>query len=113
MYQGYSDSRGLPDDLPRFSTDLAHVFVRFRQDLGADLPIVAGHIRELTDADKEINRMLDELAEEDRRLAVVPTRDLEFAPDRDGTPDVHIALSGCHELGRRMVAAYETMPRDR
>jgi len=102
-HQGESDSRTAPDD---YEQNLKNLLWRFRHDLGKDLPMVAAHIRELDDGDRKINATLDRLAKQDPRMAVVPSNDLKFAPDRDGKPDVHFALEGCLELGRRMAKAH-------
>ncbi len=102
-HQGENDSNRQAQG---YEENLTNLFWRFRHDLGdADLPIIAGHIRELDAGDLAVNAVLDRVAERDPWMAVVPTRDLPFAPDRDSVPDVHISLPGCHELGRRMAAA--------
>jgi len=105
-HQGESDSR-FP--AAQYEKNLANLVWRFRNLLGKELPVVAGHIRELNDGDRAINAVLDRLAAADPRMAVVNLDGLEFAPDRDGKPDVHIALSGCHTLGRRMAEAYQEL----
>ena len=108
-HQGESDSNRPVADYGR---DLEHLFWRFRHDLGEALPIVVGHIRELNDGDRAVNMLFDRLASADPLLAAVPTRDLPFAPDRDGIPDVHISREGCHELGRRMALALAEIQED-
>ena len=105
-HQGESDSRR---PVAEYERDFRNLLWRFRHDLGEELPIVVGHIRDLDEGDRAVNAMFDRLAEEDPRFSAVPTRDLQFEPDRDGTPDVHIARDGCHELGRRMADALEEM----
>ena len=104
-HQGESDSDG---DSLAYGRDLRNLFWRFRKLLSGDLPIIAGQIRELDDGDRALNRTLEGLAAEDPRLVIVSTQDLSFEPDNNGTPNVHIALTGCHELGRRMAAASRT-----
>ncbi|MFV1995343.1 MAG: sialate O-acetylesterase [Verrucomicrobiales bacterium] len=89
----------------QYETTLPRLFWRFRHDIKPELPIVAGHIRELSDGRKAINRTLDKLAAEDPLFAVVPSNDLEFAADHEGKPNVHFALEGCLTLGERMAAA--------
>ncbi|MFT5527877.1 MAG: hypothetical protein ACI9HK_005863, partial [Pirellulaceae bacterium] len=85
-----------------FSKAVKNSFGRFRSILGKELTIVAGHIRELSDGAREINEALDQVAAQQVGTLTVPVADLQFGPDRDGKPDVHISLTGCHELGRRM-----------
>lgn len=102
-HQGESDSR-LPAE--QYEASLLRLFWRFRNDINPKLPIVAGHIRELNDGRKAINRALDKIAAKDSLLVVVPSNDLEFGADRDGKPDVHFALPGCEKLGQRMAAAF-------
>ncbi|MFV1994490.1 MAG: sialate O-acetylesterase [Verrucomicrobiales bacterium] len=101
-HQGESDSN-LPAS--QYEATLPRLFWRFRHDIDPGLPIVAGHIRELNDGRKAINRALDKLAAKDPLFVVVPSNDLEFAADHEGKPNVHFALEGCETLGRRMAAA--------
>ena len=101
-HQGESDESA---DKARFERTVKNLFVRFRQELDSDLPIVVGHIRDLGAGPRGVNAALDRIAESDSLTVSVPIKGLVFEPDRDGKPDVHIALSGCHELGRRMVRA--------
>lgn len=108
-HQGENDSNG--DRHLTYERNLTNLFWRFRQQLGAELPIVCGEIRELTDGDRQVNRILARVAEADPRTVLVKAADLTFAPDRDGRPDVHFALEGCQELGRRMAAGYVSLTR--
>lgn len=101
-HQGESNSGS---DKAAFERDLRHVFGRFRSLLGSDLPIVAGHIRDLGEGQRAVNAVLDKLAAGDPLMATVSLEGLAFEPDRDGKPDVHIARAGCHQLGSRMAAA--------
>ncbi|REJ89790.1 MAG: hypothetical protein DWQ34_18800 [Planctomycetota bacterium] len=103
-HQGESDSRR---PVAEYEPDFRNLIWRFRHDLRDGLPIVVGHIRELDDGDRAVNAMFDRLADEDPLFSAVPTRDLQFEPDRDGKPNVHIARAGCHELGRRMATALQ------
>jgi len=105
-HQGEGDSGR---DAAAYERDLRNLFWRFRHDLGEELPIVAAHIRQLDEGDRGVNQVLDRLAGADERLAVVPSGDLKFEPDRNGKPNVHFALEGCHELGRRMAAAHRKL----
>ncbi len=101
-HQGESDSR-LPAE--QYEASLPRLFWRFRHDIKPGLPIVAGHIRELNDGRKAINRALDKLASQDPLFTVVPSNDLKFADDQQGKPNVHFALEGCEKLGQRMASA--------
>ncbi len=82
--------------------NLRSLFVRFRQDLGADLRIVAGSIRDLDEGSRGINRALDELDVADARFAVVKLDGLEF----ESATDVHVKPLSCIVLGRRMAEAF-------
>ena len=105
-HQGESDAES---DKVKFQATVTNLFGRFRGELGENVPIIAGHIRELREGSRAINTTLDAIAKQDAKMLTVPLTGLEFAPDREGRPDVHIALSGCHELGRRMVRALDTV----
>lgn len=104
-HQGESDSGA---DKAKFERALKNLFVRFRGELDGDLPIVVGHIRDLGVGPQGVNATLDRIAKQDSRIVTVPIDGLAFEPDRNGKPDVHIALPGCHELGRRMAEALES-----
>jgi hypothetical protein len=39
------------------------------------------------------------------RTVSLPVTEIAFDPDRKGEPNVHFSLTGCHELGPRMVEA--------
>ncbi len=101
-HQGESDSK-FPAE--KYADSLPKLFWRFRHDIKADLPIVAAHIRELNDGRKNINLTLDQIAKQDPLFIVVPSNDLQFEADREGKANVHFALKGCADLGRRMAAA--------
>lgn len=89
-----------------FRRTIRNVFARFRDITGdPKLPIVAGHIRELSEGRAGVNEVLSEVASRDENLTVIPLSHLAFEPDKDGKPDVHIATAGCHELGRQMAGA--------
>lgn len=102
-HQGESNAN---QDRAIYEKAVRNVFWRLRDVTKVpDLPIVAGHIRNLGEGPAGINATLDRLANEDSRLLTVSLDGrIEYAPDRDGRKDVHIGLAGCHELGRRMVA---------
>lgn len=85
--------------------NLTHLFARFRHDLGSNLPIVAGHIRDLDEGSRGINRALDAVAEADTRIAVVTLDGLPF----ESPTDVHVKPEGCHLLGVRMVEALKKL----
>lgn len=85
--------------------NLTHLLARFRQDLGADLPIVAGYIRDLDEGSRGINLALDAVAKSDPYFAVVGLEGLPFESDTD----VHVKPEGCLILGERMVVAIEKL----
>jgi hypothetical protein len=101
-HQGESDVK---QTTARHRQNLTHLLARFRQDFGAGLPVVAGHIRELEDGSRGINAALDAVAAADPRFTVVPSNDLEF----ESPTNVHIKPVGCVVLGQRMVAALKKM----
>lgn len=98
-HQGESN---IGSDKAEFERATKNLFGRFRSEFGAELPIVAGHIRDLGEGPRGINAAIDRIAAQDTNVLAVPLTGLQFEADRDGKPDVHIALPGCHELGRRM-----------
>lgn len=106
-HQGENDSNG--DHHLAYNKNLTNLFWRFRNLLGKELPIVIAEIRELTPNDRKINSILAEVAKGDPLIEQAKAADLEFQPDRNGTPDVHFSLNGCQELGQRMAKAYETI----
>ncbi len=102
-HQGESD---VASDKAVFERDLRRVFDRFRTVFGRELPIVAGHIRDLGERQKEVNGVLDKLAAEDPLLATVPLEGITFEPDdAAGKPNVHINAPGCHKLGADLARA--------
>lgn len=101
-HQGESDAI---NHSAAYEASIRKLFGRFREDLGNDLPIIAGHIRDLDDQYKAINSALDAAAASDKNTAVVKTADQPF----ESATDVHFKTPGCHEIGRRMVAAYIEM----
>jgi hypothetical protein len=104
-HQGESDASS---DKAIFERDLRRVFDRFRSLLGAELPIVAGHIRDLGESQRAVNGVLDHLAAEDPLLATVPLEGITFEPDdKNGKPNVHIDATGCRKLGAAMARALE------
>jgi hypothetical protein len=102
-HQGESDVKR---DAATHQKNLVNLFQRFRSDLGADLPIVGGHIRELDARSKGINAALDAVDAADTRYVVVKTQDLEF----ENPTNVHIKPAGCVILGQRMVQALKSVP---
>jgi hypothetical protein len=105
-HQGESDASR---DKAEFKAAVTKSFARFRSSLGDELPIVAGHIRNLGEGSRQINETLDQVAASDPLTSTVPVAGLQFEPDRNGKPDVHIARPGCHELGRNMVKSLSAM----
>ncbi len=102
-HQGESDVK---TETAEFEDAIDKVFWRFRHLVGdPDLPIVAGHIRDLGADPQKINALLDEVAGSDSQIATVPLIGVDYEPDRNGKPDVHIAMAGCHKLGRDLVLA--------
>ncbi|MEM6916372.1 MAG: beta-propeller fold lactonase family protein, partial [Verrucomicrobiota bacterium] len=106
-HQGESDES---TDRALFRRTIRNVFWRFRDLVGdPNLPIAAGHIREISEGRAKVNEVLSRVATRDPNLTVVPLSNLAFEPDQDGKPDVHIAAAGCHELGRQMAGAMEQL----
>lgn len=107
-HQGESDS-GEPH-ASSYETRLRHLFYRFRADLGKDLPIVAGQIRELNDGNRKVNAAIRRIAAADPLTATVEVQDLAFEADNKGKKNVHFNTKGCHGLGARMAAAFAKLP---
>ncbi len=101
-HQGESD---VASDPAVYERNLRHVFAKFRSLLGSQLPIAAGHIRDLGEKQKRVNATIDKLAAEDSLLVAVPLDGVTYEPDgKDGTPNVHIDRPGCHILGAKLAA---------
>lgn len=106
-HQGESD---VPSDKVIFERDLRNVFKRFRSLLGADVPIVAGHIRDLGERQRAVNDVLNRLAGEDPLLTTVGLDGVTYeGDDKNGNPNVHMDRAGCHTLGRSLVKALDKM----
>ena len=104
-HQGESD---VSSDKTRFEKDLKNVFARFRRLLGADVPIVAGHIRDLGERQRAVNEVLDRLASQDPLMATVGLDGVTYeGDDKNGNPNVHINREGCHTLGRSLAKALD------
>lgn len=101
-HQGESDVKR---DSATHQKNLTNLLFRFREDLGADLPIIAGHIRDLDEASRGINRALDTVDAADARFAVVHLDGLDF----ESPTNVHINPASCIVLGRRMVDAWKQL----
>ena len=104
-HQGESDVKTPPAE---HELNLQHLFARFRQDFGNELPIVAGEIREVDDDARAMNRTLAAADAADALMITVPAADLAFDPPSKNSPDkpnVHFSTQGCHALGKRMVDA--------
>lgn len=101
-HQGESN---IQTDAEELEGALKNVFWRFRHIVGDPaLPIAAGYIRDLGEGPAKVNATLNRISAADPHLETVPLVGIDFEPDRDGKPDVHIATSGCHKLGRDLVA---------
>jgi len=105
-HQGEAD---VSTDKALYEKSLRSTLARFRSLLGKDIPIVAGHIRELGEGTKAVNAVLDKVASADGLMTVVPLEGAVFEADRDGAPNVHIALKGCDLIGRRMAGAMQSL----
>ncbi len=101
-HQGESDVRRSSDEHEK---NLKNLFLRFRKDLGKDLPIVAGHIRDLDEGSRGINKALDAVAASDPKMSVASLEGLPF----ESPTNVHIKSAGCITLGERMVEAYQSL----
>ncbi|MDF1826298.1 MAG: beta-propeller fold lactonase family protein [Verrucomicrobiales bacterium] len=102
-HQGESNELTEP---AKFRRAMHQVFRRFRDlSRNSNLPIVAGHIREISEGRAGVNAILSRIASHDSNLTVIPLSNLEFEADKEGKPDVHLATAGCHELGRQMAGA--------
>ena len=101
-HQGESD---VSSDKVVFERALRGVFDRFRALFGRELPIVAGHIRELGEGQRAVNAVLDRLAGADPLMVTVGLEGVTYEKDdKEGRPNVHIDRSGCQVLGRRLAA---------
>ncbi|MDA7922363.1 sialate O-acetylesterase [Verrucomicrobiales bacterium] len=85
--------------------NLENLFWRFRNNLGKELPIIAGHIRDLDEGSRGINRALDAVAASDSQVAAVGLEGLPF----ESAIDVHAKPVGCITLGRRMAEAMKEL----
>jgi len=101
-HQGEADVKRNSDEHEK---NLKNLLARFRKDLGGDLPVVAGHIRDLDEGSCGINRALDAVAAADPRMAVVNLEGLPF----ESPTDVHVKPEGCRVLGERMVEALQKL----
>ncbi len=99
-HQGESDANA--PHAGNYQHNLQNLIYRFRKDLGVDLPIVIGHIRQLNESTETINAAIDRIAVANPRIAAVPSSDLTF----ESATDVHFNLAGCHALGERLAEAY-------
>lgn len=102
-HQGESDVK--PPHSTNYEANFRKLVGRLRQELGAETPIIAGHIRSLSDEAKRVNAALDAVAAKDSHMKTVRTEDLEG----ENATDVHFKTAACHELGRRMVTAYSEL----
>ena len=101
-HQGESDAN---THAAEYEKNFRHLVSRLRKEVKADVPIVAGHIRPLSDAARKVNQALDAVAADDPLLVTVPSADITAE-----TPtDVHFNTEGCHEFGRQLAAAYVAM----
>jgi hypothetical protein len=104
-HQGESDS--VPKIAEGYEKRLDDLFYRFRQELGEDLPIICGQVRQLNDNTKIVNDSINRLAADDPLIATIEVQDLSFEkPGKNGKPNVHFNGPGCHKMGERLAAAY-------
>jgi hypothetical protein len=103
-HQGESDAANMTL-AATYETNFRHLVTRLRSDLGEDLPIIAGHVRDLNDAYRTVNAAMDAVAADDQRMVTVSGADLTF----ESPTDVHFNTPGCHEFGRRLGVAYHTL----
>lgn len=99
-HQGESESNSAKT-IEKYPQNLKNLITRFRMDLGPQLKIVAAHIRELKENDRQINRILDQVSKADPNFAVVQSNDLTFRSEKD----VHFNEKGAINLGKRMAKA--------
>jgi len=104
-HQGESDSNTAAQ-LAAYETNLRNLVYRLRDDLGDELPIVVGHIREFGTDEEAINDAMDTIAADDRWLSSVSATGLKF---RSPT-DVHFNDTGASAMGTRMVSAMQALP---
>ena len=106
-FQGERDGvLGIPGT--EYETNFTNLLFRFRQDFGADLPVVAARIREVetnTEIRVEINQAFANIAAVDPLFSVVPTEDLEW---RSAT-NVHLTATGLFDLASRWATALQTL----
>lgn len=98
-HQGEADSNAQAEN---YEANFRRLIARLRIDWGADLPVVAGKIRSLTDEARKVNEALNAVAGDEPKLAVVEVDDL---PAETPT-NVHFNTAGCQELGRRLARAF-------
>ncbi|MDF1825210.1 MAG: sialate O-acetylesterase [Verrucomicrobiales bacterium] len=103
-HQGEADTG---HDLTTYEQNLRNLFWRFRNDLGENLPIIAGHIRDLDAASRQLNLAIDAVADTDPLFAVVPLDGLPF----ESPTDVHVKPAGCIVLGERLAEAFMKLQR--
>lgn len=101
-HQGESDIKRSTDEHQK---NLENLLWRFRKDLGEELPVVAGHIRDLGEGSRGINLALDAVAASDANMTVVNLDGLPFQSETD----VHVRPDGCITLGKRMAEAMEAL----
>ncbi|MDF1741668.1 MAG: sialate O-acetylesterase [Verrucomicrobiales bacterium] len=101
-HQGESD---IKRESAEHQKNLENLFWRFRMDLGKELPIVAGHIRDLGEGSRGINRAIDAVAASDPNITVVNLDGLPFQSETD----VHVRPDGCITLGKRMAEAMSVL----
>ncbi|MDF1753222.1 MAG: sialate O-acetylesterase [Verrucomicrobiales bacterium] len=98
-HQGESDSNA---HSAQYETNFRNLIYRLRKDVGPEVPIVAGKIRELSEPAGVVNQALETVASSDPLISVVPVDDLPA----ESPTNVHFKTPGCQTLGARMVEAY-------
>jgi hypothetical protein len=101
-HQGESDIKRSSSE---HQQNLENLFWRFREDLGKELPIVAGYIRDLDEGSRGINRALGAVAASDSNMTVVNLDGLPF----ESATNVHVKPAGCITLGQRMAKAMKRL----
>lgn len=99
-HQGESEAH-VVETVEKYPQNLKNLITRFRMDLGPQLKIVAAHIRELKENDRQINKVLDQVSQSDPNFTVVQSNDLTFRSEKD----VHFNEKGAINLGKRMAKA--------
>lgn len=90
-FQGEKDGRLMDGDV--YQTNFENLAIRFRQDYGADLPIVATQIREIQPSYTSINEAAEAAADADPFVAYIQTENLEYLSNANNN-NVHLTSAG-------------------